>query len=191
VEKVCLIADCKNPIKARGYCARHHHRLLRHGDPLGGDMDRGTAMKTLDGILSSDTGECIDWPHARHKAGYGAIRIDGKTRTVHRLVCLKIHGDPPSKSKRYAAHSCGRHSCCNPRHLRWATHSENMMDRHFHGTDTSGEQHWNSKLTESDVSKIKQLLKGNMTTTGIGRQFGVTGSAIDQIKRGVTWRWVK
>lgn len=30
---VCSIENCIKPLKAKGLCAMHHQRLLRHGDP--------------------------------------------------------------------------------------------------------------------------------------------------------------
>lgn len=70
-----------------------------------------------------------------HQKGYGLIRIDGVMCRVHRLVCIRRHGPPPTDDLE-AAHSCGNAGCVNPRHIRWATRFENAADKKLHGTDS-------------------------------------------------------
>lgn len=47
----CVVEHCVRPQRRRDYCGAHYARLLRHGDPLGGDVDRAAANQpcTADG----------------------------------------------------------------------------------------------------------------------------------------------
>lgn len=37
----CAVDGCQRRAHSRGLCSAHHHRLVRHGDPLGGRQPRG------------------------------------------------------------------------------------------------------------------------------------------------------
>lgn len=48
-----------------------------------------------------------------------------------------------------------------------------------------------SKLTEAKVFQIKTLLRDGMTCEAVSKQFNVTATTIQRIKRGETWTHVK
>ena len=121
---------------------------------------------------------CLEWPFGRHSAGYGAVYRAGKALTANRMLCEMVHGPPPLQRGRIeAAHSCGNRLCVNPRHLRWATVSENQKDRIRHGTSVRGERMWASRLTEYEVRQIKEA-QGSETPQALARRFGVSDGAI-------------
>jgi hypothetical protein len=104
------------------------------------------------------------------------------------LMCFWAHGDAPV-DRPHAAHSCGNPTCVNPAHLRWASPSENMMDRLVHGTDNRGENSANAKLTEAEVIEIRTM-KGVHNSGVVARKFGVRAEAIQKIWRGDRWGWL-
>jgi hypothetical protein len=61
-----------------------------------------------------------------------ALCRDGKRQTagVHRLVCMAFHGPNPPGHE--TAHWDGNPTNNVPSNLRWATRSENLMDRRRH-----------------------------------------------------------
>jgi hypothetical protein len=135
-------------------------------------------------VLLYQGDDCLLWPFARRQ-GYGYIATkDRKQSDVHRLACIAVHGEPPTP-KHEAAHSCGRgrEGCVNPRHLRWATKSENQIDSVRHGTS-------NAKLTEAQVRKIR-LLCGKVSQRRLAMQFGVSQMLISLIQTRKRWSWVK
>jgi hypothetical protein len=99
---------------------------------------------------------CLIWPFALAGDGYPIIRgprPKKETIYVSRLICEKVYGPPPT-DEHEVAHSCGKSSCLNKRHLRWATHSENELDKRMHGTDNRGDNHYQSKRR---LERIQQM----------------------------------
>lgn len=190
-KSICSIEGCGKPIRHRGWCAKHYKRWYRHGDPIATAPGFGEAQSFFENVvLTCKTDQCLDWPFSKSSHGYGQIRIGGKLRDVHRLVCERIHGEPPSP-KYEAAHSCGRGhvGCVNPNHLSWKTPVENNADKLIHGTHNRGQKNPGSKLSERAVMEIRSL-KGKVSQRELARRFGVTRQTICDIGRGKTWSWL-
>jgi hypothetical protein len=135
--------------------------------------------------------ECLLWPFsAMMTSGYGAIRIANRKMTgAHRFVCELAKGAPPS-SKMDCAHSCGNKLCCNPKHLRWATHLENEADKAAHGTTNAGERNGQAKLSGADVAQIRARYSGGSSGASLSRLYGVSAASISLIVNGHHWRSV-
>lgn len=143
IDRICSIPECGNPvhIKSRGLCQAHYMRWVRYRDPVaGGPMQTkapfGAPRKFLDAALEYAARDCLVWPFATDTDGYGVIKIDGRLRNVHRVICERAHGPSPTP-KHEAAHDnfgrpCISEACVNPRHLRWATRTENEHDKRKH-----------------------------------------------------------
>lgn len=187
----CSIPDCGKPVKSRGWCDPHYKRWRRHRDPLGGGTSPGEALAFIEKALASDTEECINWPFARCPKGYGRVFVDGRFKGSSRVVCERAHGAPPTPQHE-AAHNCGKghEGCVNPRHLRWATSTENQADKLKHGTINRGERHGHAKLTRCDVREIRRCLTNGESQHSIACKFAVSRSAIRDIVIGKSWWWL-
>ncbi|AXH76956.1 MAG: HNH endonuclease [Caudoviricetes sp.] len=185
----CSIDGCSKPVKARGWCGAHYWRFNKHGDPLG-KTSRLTSKEWVEQHKDYKSYECLIWPFSRADNGYGRSSAGGRSISAHRLMCEAVHGEPPT-NKHVAAHSCGngRLGCVNPRHLRWATKTENEHDKFLHGTMPIGEAHHNSKLTNSDALAIRQLSKRS-SLASIARRYGVATPTIWKIVHKVSWAHV-
>lgn len=121
---------------------------------------------------------CLIWPFGRTRDGYGTIGREGKNLKAHRFICTLVHGEPPTP-KHQAAHSCGRGAdgCCNPRHIRWKTPSENTLEKPSRPR---------RKLTPDQVVEIRGL-KGLERVQDTSERFGVTECNIRKIQSGKLW----
>ncbi len=194
--KRCSVPDCSRNAHSsasgcRGFCCSHYRRFMRHGTPLGGNATRGSCPRFLETAIKFTGGECLIWPYGGDGQGYGSIGINGKTTTAHRLVCLEVYGPPPTV-KHEVAHSCGQGNkgCVNPKHLRWATHAENMSDKVAHGTSNRGNQRGNSKLSEIDIPIIRRRIATGDNRTKIALDFGVSLTAIRDVQSRRCWGWL-
>jgi len=187
--RICSIPDCIKPARGRGWCTTHWARWRKHGAPLGGKAPAGSALRFIE-VASRHAGDdCLIWPFTRHQNGYARAPYGLNTNYAHRAICEKVHGPAPSSSHQ-AAHSCGngKGGCVSPSHLRWATPSENQMDRAEHGTSNRGTRHWNSKLTYEDVVQIRLMATKNKQKD-IATLFNISRAAVCMIVNKKNWAW--
>ncbi|MEO7387413.1 MAG: DNA (cytosine-5-)-methyltransferase [Gammaproteobacteria bacterium] len=185
----CSIDGCGGKRHAGGFCTSHYSRFKRHGDPLAGRVNEGAPSAFLDAHVTHAGNDCVIWPYARLASGYGSVQSEGKTARAHRVMCQLAHGVPADRSFD-AAHSCGTRLCINPRHLRWATRTENMADAITHGTTTRGEKHGAHRLTEDDVREIMARLADGETHESIALGFDVARTTVTDISKGKNWSWL-
>lgn len=74
--------------------------------------------------------------------------------------------------------------------LRWDTHASNMQDKSRHGTETVGERHPRSSMTDAIVRKIIALSETIPVQAEIARQLGLSMSAVHKVLAGYTWTHV-
>lgn len=101
---------------------------------------------------------------------------------IHILVCEAFNG--PRPDMHVAAHSDGDPLNNRADNLRWATISENVLDRYQHGNPPSGEGNANSKLTSEDVSFIRETA---LSVPKLALRFGVSETQIWRIRTGRSW----
>ena len=139
-------------------------------------------------MIATPTDECIIWAYAKTSKGYGKVVVDGKLHLAHRLALTTI-SDPPTE-KHHAAHGpCHNRLCVNPNHLSWKTATENEADKRRDGTYQANENHYNCKLSDVDVDRIRSLWEGpyrgpdrtGPTQSELADEFGCDGSQISHI----------
>lgn len=150
---------------------------------------RGEAQYFLAKAMVAETDDCILWPFSLKPNGYADVKIDGRMRYAHRIVCREAHGAPNDESLE-AAHSCGKRNCINKRHLRWATHKENHQDRITHGTSNRGRTNGNAKLDERAVRIIRKAAGLGCGHQSLAEQFSISRRAVSSVVAGETWGWV-
>lgn len=128
-KRTCSIDDCGRAPKARGWCAKHYQRWLRHGDAAGGNrecyMSPDEAFEAR--VTPAPEGGCLLWTGAPNRDGYGRIRAAGKSMLVHRWAWEQANGPIPEGA--LIDHACYTPACVNIEHLRLATHTLNMRNR--------------------------------------------------------------
>jgi hypothetical protein len=149
----CSVEGCPRPFdgthNGREFCYFHYHRDYR-GTPLSGPVTAsaqrqrrfGKARRHLEWIIAhadSFSGvtekveDCHIWWYRRTGNGYAKVApLEGEKGgdLVCRIICYRVHGDPPSQACQ-AGHICdrGHLGCVNPKHLEWQTHSEQGQAR--------------------------------------------------------------
>src|SRR5262249_40076296 len=119
--------------------------------------------------------------------GYGFLNDgNGGTITASRLVCTLAHGEAPAEGME-AAHSCGNRPCCNKRHLRWATCTENTADKLAHGTMPFGEAVSGSRFVTADINDMRRRHKSGETYASIARSYQCTTGHVRRIVLGELW----
>lgn len=157
-----------------------------------GRAPNGAPRAWIAWAFAQETDECLEWPYAYVEfAGqrYGVLstgeRINNSVKTElahHAILKLKCGSRPDGHEGR---HHCGGKLCCNKRHLSWATHADNMSDKHLHGTHLTGEDNPQSKLTCEDVINIENDLRNTvLKQTDIAKKYNVHQSQISRINKG-------
>lgn len=186
----CEEVGCENKIHAKGLCNTHYRRKLKHGTTKYEDIKYIPCERWIEENKLYDGSDCIVWPFYRSSTGRGMALWKGKRMTAPRAMCYAVCGDPDHDLME-AAHSCGNGhlGCMNPRHLRWASHMENVEERALHGRDRRGEEINTAKLTESDVRTIRSM-NSSLSSNGIAKMYGVTKSTIVKVRNRSTWAWL-
>lgn len=145
----------------------------------------------LDAVALVETDECVPYPFKRNKLGYGLFvssvgRKHRKRRRAHNYVCEKAHGPAPSH-KHEAAHSCDNPPCCNPKHLRWATHAENGDDMRKRSRAAKPA----AKLTPDQVRAIRAQVANGNSQKSVAARFGVSCPTVCEIVSRKLWKDVE
>lgn len=183
---ICAQPECDRKMVARGWCTLHYDRWRQHGDPQGGGRRKtpiGEARAWFESHVVLETDECIIWPYGKLPAGYGVL----DKGYVHVMACELAHGPRPRGYE--AAHGpCHNTSCMNPRHVRWATPSENHgADKRRDGTINTGERNGGAKLTEAQVGAIRAAVAGGQSQLAVSRQYGISNQHISRIVTRKKW----
>lgn len=148
--------------------------------------DPGEPLKWLRDLAANPPDDgCVLWPFGMHPAGYGHIRYQGEAQYASRVALILHSGENPEDLS--ACHHCGNRRCCNPLHLYWGTHADNMADKARHGTLPLGERVHSSKLTAGQVLRI---VADPRSTRNIAGDYGVNASSVSAIKTGRFWSHV-
>jgi len=127
---------------------------------------------------------------AKSRCGYylAVMSVNGKCKSfsVHRLVAKAFIPNPENKPQ--VNHIDGVKANNFVENLEWNTASENVLHAFRTGLEKplQGVKHPMSKLTDKDVLKIRELLK-TMTTTAVGKIYGMNRNSMLNIKKGHTW----
>lgn len=119
--------------------------------------------------------------------GYPMVSVDGKQVKTHRLIAECFLPTDPAKP--IVNHKNGIKTDNQVENLEWCDHKHNVQHAFKNGLMVrhKGSKNAASKLSEAQVSYIKQGLKDGRTMTSFANEFKVTISAIFHIKRGKNW----
>ncbi len=168
------------------------------GNPLY-EVSRCGSVKrvAIDSIRRGDSawrrfGEVILSPQTM-KTGYIAVMMPkngNKTMMyVHRLVATTFIKNPENKEQVNHKDGNKRNNCV--KNLEWVTRQENMNHAVGLGLHPTGERIGSSKLTATEVIKIRSLAaNGLLTNSEIGEMFGVARLTVSDAVRRITWKHI-
>lgn len=185
---ICSVSGCNGARRRLGFCHKHYYRYHRHGSTDATIIVGDDKRRLLNNCKKSDSG-CWEWQKSKY-SGYGKTFIKGKGKQAHRASWEIFVGDIPKGMQ--VNHKCHNRSCINPDHLYIGTQKENMKDMYDAGRDVKkkGSENGASKLDESKVRIIKNMLSSGNKISAISKKFGVSESCIRFIKQDKTWRHV-
>lgn len=93
-----------------------------------GGVQRNTEKEFWAKIQIGSEDECWNWLWACFDNGYGKFKQAYQSIRAHRKALVLTEGEAPF-NKPLALHTCHNRKCCNPKHLYWGTHKENMQIR--------------------------------------------------------------
>lgn len=149
---------------------------------------------------------CWEWNASKDTGGYGIFSVNGVAQGAHRVAYLLVNETIPEGM--HVLHTCDNRSCVNPNHLFLGTNHDNVMDKvakgrqgrpkgNLSGAHThpekilKGSSLGTSKLTESDVIKIRELYaNGNTSTYKLAEQYKVSQALIWYAVKKVTWKHI-
>lgn len=149
------------------------------------------AARLANGLDGAPEGQCWEWQRSKNNHGYGTLKVAGKTAYAH-ILAFKLAGNELPDGFD-VMHACDNPGCINPAHLEAGTRSKNMADCHARGRSRIpvpvflGEANPAAKLTQEDVTQIRQRIARGERQRTIAADFGVSQTLVSAIKRGKVW----
>lgn len=120
-----------------------------------------------------------------------ALFKDGKHHYfyIHQLVARAYIPNP--NGYKMINHKDGNKTNNTVENLEWCTHKQNMEHAYVNGFTTRGTSNTQTKLTEEQVRAIrKEYNPPKISSTVLGRKYGVSGAAVLLVVRRKNWAWV-
>lgn len=126
---------------------------------------------------------CWLWMGYRNADGYGKLG----SRVAHRVAWFIATGKWPEPC---ALHGCDNRPCVRFSHLHEGTKGDNNRERTAKGRQAQGETVHSARLTKADVLSIRAILNCGASITALAKEYGMSKSAIHDIKTRRKWKHV-
>lgn len=128
-----------------------------------------------------------------YSKGYKMLKVYQKDApmfriSVHRAVAECFIPNPDNKP--VVNHKDGDKLNNSVPNLEWVTQHENHLHAAANGLKARGETHGNSKLKESDILVIREMLSNKVPQRRIAKLFFVGQATIKNINIGKTWKHI-
>ena len=175
------------------------------GQTLPGWSAKDTARFWAKVDRSGGPDSCWIWTASRHPTGYGQFMFMRVPRSTHRLALTLRDGSKPSSL--FACHHCDNPPCCNPRHLFWGNHADNMRDARNKGRNwippasamdkahaklavdySNGKMPNHCRFSSNEVEDMRSRWAAGESQVSIAARYGVRQGHIHTIVMRKTYR---
>jgi hypothetical protein len=140
---------------------------------------------------------CWPWLARTDKDGYGKFQYGphgGQTHVRAHVFSLRLHKRQTGPVARH--YKCYSPPCCNWRHLKWGTPSDNRQDTVRAGREPIGEEKPTTKLTAADVQILQEKYKKHVPhaynfCARYAREYGVSKATVQHAVTGLNWKWLR
>lgn len=130
---------------------------------------------------------CWLWNGALDKDGYGSAKLRGRRAEKAQRLSYRLHNGPVAADD-LVCHSCDNPQCVNPGHLFLGTPLDNKTDCVSKGRHVKGDElYWKAKLTPAQVIAIRTDKRSSYI---VCREYGVTPTSIQLIRKRTTWKHI-
>jgi hypothetical protein len=142
-------------------------------------------------VERGDPDACWNWTASLTTGGYGRFKLTPYEMALASRVALiaHTHSEPAGLM---ALHTCDNPRCCNPGHLYFGTHQDNMDDKVARGRCYNGDQrgalNGRSKLSVEQLELVIKRLRAGWTNTAIAADLPITHGMVSLIRRGKMWK---
>jgi hypothetical protein len=165
----------------------------------------------------SDGDACWRWKAGADADGYGMIKVDGRSRRVHRIAWEL--GNGPIPAGLFVCHRCDTPACVRVDHLFLGTPKDNANDRDRKGRNNvaSGDEHYSrrrpdlvrrgprgstprtrrgasvpsAKLSDEEVRSIRAAAAAGVRQAALARSHRVSKATISFIVHRLRWSHVQ
>lgn len=154
-------------------------------------LNQATVDRFWEKVDRRSPDECWLWTASLNTSGYGRFKITSYKMAHANRVALVL-GTMEDYTDLQALHSCDTPACCNPSHLRWGTHDDNMRDKLERGRNRtgnqSGEANGRAKITAADIADIIRMFRYGYSNCDIARIKPISHAMVSKIRVGKMWR---
>jgi hypothetical protein len=144
--------------------------------------------RIVDNVAKDEVSGCWIWQGCRDEDEYGVIAVRNVACRAPRVSAALFNGFDIG-SDRIIRHICDNPPCVNPEHLMDGTWADNMRDKIARGrANPAWGEAKSTKLSLSDVRKIRKLKSAGMTGKELGIRFGISEMHANAVARGTYWR---
>jgi len=146
-------------------------------------MKKNWTKKDFYDLLTPNKNGCLDWTGAMNGRGYGLTRVNTNEKIYTHRLALQLEG--VDIDGLFVLHSCDRPSCCNPKHLRTGTPSENtndMLIRKRYGKIAT--------INEEQCLEIRRLKKTGIPQWRLGETYGISQAQVSRIVNNAQWKHI-
>lgn len=129
---------------------------------------------------------CLLWTAGRNNT-YGTFSWGGSQIQAHRAAWILATGEVLGPGD-HVLHSCDFTLCVEVEHLRVGSQAENNAERAARNRSNNlrGEDHPNTKFSDADVARVRDLLANGWTIAAISQDIGCSKTTVAGIRDGKT-----